>query len=244
MAWPLKDSLPFESWKHVRRLLFSLAWRILWHFSAKKSYDDFPQFSYQVVKLLEVQPYQLDSLLHGLVSNQVTFHLARYTSRNLTFSWIYVCILFFPMDLQKRVSAYRARWQKWSFQFSYSHPSAVLVLCTDLWGTCFPSWPVANCRGHYPLQPERQRLQKFRQLSLPGARFDFPRCIWECMLGIAPFAADKSLLEKSSCVSTVLLKFWWCWGRSNSCLCFDKAPNNVGPSPGCRDLWRGLRCMR
>lgn len=33
-----------------------------------------------IVKLLEVQPYQLPSLLPSLVSNQVTFYLARYTS--------------------------------------------------------------------------------------------------------------------------------------------------------------------
>lgn len=106
-------------------------------------------------------------------------------------------------------------------------------------GTGFPRWPVAKCHRCYLLQPGRQRLQKSGALSMPGAGFNPHCCIWECVLGAAPFAAEKNLLEKSRGVSMVLLKFWWWWGRSNSWVRVDTAQL----WPGCPGLWRGLGCI-
>lgn len=106
-------------------------------------------------------------------------------------------------------------------------------------GTGFPRGSVAKCHRCYIPQPGRQRLQKSGALSAPGAGFNPHWCIWECVLGGAPFAAEKNLLEKSRGVSIVFLKFWCCWGRSNSQVPVDTAQ----PWPGCPGLWRGWGCI-
>lgn len=82
--------------------------------------------------------------------------------------------------------------------------------------------PLAAARG--------QRLQKRGQVPLPAAGFHLPTRR-DSVLGAAPRAAEERLLEKSRSVSPVLLKFWWCWGRSSSQGGVDKAPNGTGPSP-------------
>lgn len=99
-------------------------------------------------------------------------------------------------------------------------------------GLAGPASPAgrAQCAARCPLRPEGRGCRNGDESPclLPGSTFPLHR---DSVLGAAPRAAEEDLLEKSRRVSTVLLKFWRCWGRSSSQGAVDKALNTTGPRP-------------